>query len=60
MNFGITLSRWDYLFGTAHVPGDGRDEELGLTDQETFPRGFFGQVIYPLGARPAPTRTGMD
>ena len=28
MNFGLTLSLWDYLFGTACIPEDGRDIEL--------------------------------
>ncbi len=44
MNFGITLSLWDYLFGTAHVPGDGRDIELGFPGLEEFPKTFLGQA----------------
>ena len=28
INFGLSLSCWDYLFGTAHIPHDGRDVEL--------------------------------
>lgn len=51
VNFGLTLSLWDYLFGTAYVPRDGRDIALGFDDLEAFPRGFFGQVVYPLGRR---------
>ena len=52
-NFGLSLSAWDYLFGTAYVPGDGRDEELGFPQLERFPTGFFGQILYPL------TRKGL-
>jgi len=46
INYGITLSLWDYLFGTASMPHDGRDIELGFPEMERFPSGFFGQVLY--------------
>ncbi|MCA9519594.1 MAG: sterol desaturase family protein [Myxococcales bacterium] len=57
VNFGLTLSLWDYLFKTAYIPADGRDIELGVEDQEAFPvHSFWRQAIYPLGkARPRPT-----
>lgn len=52
VNFGLTFSVWDYLFGTAHIPHDGRDIELGVEDQERFPaHSFWRQAIYPLGKR---------
>ncbi len=44
MNYGLTLSLWDYLFGTACIPSDGRDIELGFEGDESFPTTFFGQV----------------
>ncbi|MEM9023514.1 MAG: sterol desaturase family protein [Bacteroidota bacterium] len=47
VNFGLTLSVWDYLFGTAHVPESGRDIPLGFEHVEEFPQGFAGQGIYP-------------
>lgn len=47
-NFGISLSLWDYLFGTAAIPRDGRDEELGFDDMDVFPRRFLTQQVYPL------------
>lgn len=47
VNFGISLSLWDYLFGTAYVPRDGRDIELGFPDLESHPRDFWGQVRIP-------------
>lgn len=48
VNFGISLSIWDYLFGSAYIPHSGRDIELGFPDDESFPQGFLGQNIYPL------------
>lgn len=44
MNYGLTLSLWDYLFGTACIPSDGRDVELGFPGDEQFPHSFLGQV----------------
>jgi sterol desaturase/sphingolipid hydroxylase (fatty acid hydroxylase superfamily) len=51
VNYGLSLSFWDYVFGTAYVPRNGRDIELGFEDVERFPRTFLGQVAYPA-ARP--------
>ncbi len=48
VNFGISLSFWDYLFGKDYIPFDGRDIELGFEGDENFPKGFIGQEIYPL------------
>lgn len=47
INFGLTLSLWDYLFKTASIPHDGRDIELGFEGDETFPKTFVTQVVYP-------------
>jgi sterol desaturase/sphingolipid hydroxylase (fatty acid hydroxylase superfamily) len=49
MNYGISLSLWDYLFGTAWVPKDGRDTELGFPDLEEFPKSFLGQMTHGFG-----------
>ena len=48
VNYGLTLSVWDYLFKTDHVPYDGRDIEIGFHGDELFPKGFVEQEIYPL------------
>jgi sterol desaturase/sphingolipid hydroxylase (fatty acid hydroxylase superfamily) len=48
VNYGITLSLWDYIFGTVWMPGDGRDIELGFPDVENFPLGFWGQTVKPF------------
>ncbi len=50
MNFGLTLSLWDYLFGTAHIPEDGRDIELGFPGVEQFPSTFLGQSLHGFGS----------
>lgn len=51
VNFGITLSVWDYLFGTNYQPQEGRDIELGFEGIESFPKGFFGQVLHGFFGR---------
>ncbi len=48
INFGISLSLWDYIFGTAHIPCDGRDIELGFDGVENYPEGFIAQVLEPF------------
>jgi sterol desaturase/sphingolipid hydroxylase (fatty acid hydroxylase superfamily) len=48
VNFGITLSVWDYLFGTNWIPKDGRDIELGFEAVEQYPHGFLQQVAEPF------------
>jgi len=48
VNFGLTLSIWDYLFKTDYIPYSGRDIELGFKGDENFPDHFFTQEIYPL------------
>jgi len=46
VNFGLTLSIWDYIFRTDYIPHDGRDEVLGFPNDEHFPQTFFGQILY--------------
>lgn len=47
-NFGLTLSIWDYLFGTAYtLEGDG-NVPVGLTDQQDFPEDTWEQMWYPF------------
>jgi sterol desaturase/sphingolipid hydroxylase (fatty acid hydroxylase superfamily) len=45
INFGITLSCWDYIFGTSHVPHSGRDIRLGFPGVEDFPENFAAQSL---------------
>jgi sterol desaturase/sphingolipid hydroxylase (fatty acid hydroxylase superfamily) len=46
INFGITLAIWDYIFGTAAIPHDGRDIKLGFPGVESFPSDFISQSFY--------------
>jgi len=48
VNFGISLSCWDYLFKTNYIPSDGRDVELGFEGVENYPSNFFEQQIEPF------------
>ena len=48
MNYGLSLSIWDYLFNTAYIPESGRDIELGFEDDEAFPTTFGEQITYPV------------
>lgn len=48
VNYGISLSLWDYLFKTAYIPSDGRNAELGFENSENYPNGFIAQMIQPL------------
>ncbi len=45
VNFGLTLSIWDYIFGTDYIPHDGRDIELGFDNVEDFPKDFVKQQL---------------
>ena len=48
INFGLSLSIWDYLFKRAYIPNDGKDIRLGFKDVEKYPNGFFRQMINPF------------
>ncbi len=51
VNYGITLSVWDYLFGTAYIPNNGKNEPLGFDKMEEFPRTFWSQITHPWRKR---------
>ncbi|MDT0690932.1 sterol desaturase family protein [Salegentibacter sp. F188] len=48
MNYGLSLSIWDYLFRTAYIPNNGRDIEIGFYGDEKFPTDFKNQMLYPF------------
>jgi sterol desaturase/sphingolipid hydroxylase (fatty acid hydroxylase superfamily) len=52
-SFGISLSIWDWLFGTVHWPTSGRDIELGFDGVDAYPSGFVGQLRAGFGVAPA-------
>jgi len=51
VNFGLSLSIWDYIFKTAYIPKSGRDIKLGFEKVERYPQNFFSQVIQPFKTR---------
>lgn len=51
VNFGISLSIWDYIFRTNYIPSDGRDIELGFGSIKEFPRTFMKQLFYGFGGK---------
>lgn len=48
VNFGLSLSLWDYLFGTAYIPKSGKDIELGFEGDEQYPQKFLEQMKQPF------------
>jgi len=46
VNFGITLSLWDYIFKTNYIPYSGRDIKLGFPGDEGFPETFITQISH--------------
>jgi sterol desaturase/sphingolipid hydroxylase (fatty acid hydroxylase superfamily) len=47
-NFGIVLSVWDHIFGTAYWPRERSPEQLGYPGMQEMPETFHGQVLWPL------------
>ena len=48
INFGISLSVWDYIFKTAHIPHDAQEIDLGYPGDEEMPGTFTGQAFFPF------------
>jgi sterol desaturase/sphingolipid hydroxylase (fatty acid hydroxylase superfamily) len=46
VNFGISLSIWDYIFKTNYIPESGGKIKLGFPGDEKLPKGFWGQLVY--------------
>jgi sterol desaturase/sphingolipid hydroxylase (fatty acid hydroxylase superfamily) len=53
-NFGITLSLWDHLFGTAFWPRDRAPAEIGYPQDTEMPADLPRQLVFPLFRRKAP------
>jgi sterol desaturase/sphingolipid hydroxylase (fatty acid hydroxylase superfamily) len=47
-NFGIVLSVWDFIFGTAYWPRERSPERLGYPGMEEMPQSFPGQTLWPV------------
>ena len=46
VNFGISLSIWDYIFKTNYIPYNGGNNQLGFKNIEHFPTSFFHQIVF--------------
>ncbi|MFY0631587.1 MAG: sterol desaturase family protein [Flavobacteriaceae bacterium] len=46
VNFGISLSLWDYIFKTNYIPENSGKLELGFPEDDQFPKSFVGQFFY--------------
>jgi sterol desaturase/sphingolipid hydroxylase (fatty acid hydroxylase superfamily) len=58
-NFGVVLSCWDWIFGTATMP-DHPPAKIGYAEMDELPHGFFAQQVWQLGAWiPALKRTPL-
>ena len=49
INYGISLSLWDYIFKTAYVPEDSGTIEIGFPGDDKFPQDFIHQNLYGFG-----------
>lgn len=57
VNFGISLSLWDYIFRTNYIPEDSGEIPLGFDDLEAFPKDFVGQNLYGFGKSKSKEKT---
>ncbi len=46
VNFGISLSLWDYIFKTNYIPEEGGEIELGYEGDKEMPKGFLKQLTF--------------
>ncbi len=46
VNFGISLSLWDYIFRTNYIPKEDPDIPLGFRELEKFPKSFWKQLVF--------------
>jgi sterol desaturase/sphingolipid hydroxylase (fatty acid hydroxylase superfamily) len=46
-NFAGTLSLWDWMFGTFHMPQGALPQSYGI-DDKAMPEGLLAQIVYPL------------
>lgn len=50
-NFGIVLSLWDWLFGTAYWPRERPPGEIGYPSDQEMPADIPRQLVFPLARR---------
>lgn len=52
VNYGISLSLWDYIFKTNYIPDESGTIEIGFPGDDKFPQGFVGQNLYGFRKEP--------
>ncbi len=48
VNFGISLSIWDFIFRTAYLSKNAEQIELGFNGDDAFPKSFWKQIRHGL------------
>lgn len=46
VNFGISLSVWDYIFGSSYIPEDSGVIKIGYKGDQNMPKTFWKQLLY--------------
>ncbi len=46
VNFGISLSLWDYLFRTNYIPEQSGTIPLGFPADQSIPKSFWNRLVY--------------
>ncbi len=49
VNYGISLSLWDYIFKTNYIPEESGLIEIGFKGDDEFPTTFLGQITHGFG-----------
>lgn len=49
VNYGISLSLWDYIFKTNYIPESAGTISLGFEGDDEVPKSFWRQLTYGLG-----------
>jgi sterol desaturase/sphingolipid hydroxylase (fatty acid hydroxylase superfamily) len=48
VNFGLSLSIWDYIFKTAYIPSSNGKTALGFDEVQHYPKTFWQQLWFPF------------
>lgn len=51
VNYGLSLSLWDWIFGTVHWPRDEKGIPLGFARVESYPTSFASHLVEPFRGR---------
>ncbi len=57
VNFGISLSLWDYIFKTNHIPEESGTIPLGFPGDEMVPATFLKQIRFGFFGRKSKTKS---